>query len=127
MKKKTNLIITAFISLSLCSCGKEKLYDVEVKVVEPTCMSEGYTEHKRNDGYVYRDTFVAKSDHHYKDLTIGGDDGIVYHICDVCGHLGYEISEETFDTNVEVNLDHLENLKKQITLLMIPIKKNLVG
>ncbi len=102
---KKHLFLTLIASISLFSCAKKAPYDIEVKVVEPTCISEGYTEHKRNDGYVYRDNIVPKSDHHYKDITIGGDDGIVYHICDVCGHLGYDIVEETFDTNVDIDLD----------------------
>ena len=109
MNKKF-IFLTLITSLAIFACSKTELYDVEVKVVEPTCVSEGYTEHVRNDGYVYRDTFVPKTDHHYHDLSIGGDDGIVYHICDVCGYMQYDFVEQTFDTNVVID----ENREKPV-------------
>ena len=98
-------ILLFFIPFFALGCSKTNTFDVETKTVEPTCISEGYTEHIRNDGYVYRDNFTPKAEHHLSDVIIGGDDGIVYHICDVCGYLNYDFVEETFDTNVDINLD----------------------
>lgn len=100
---KKLLFLALITSLSSAGCSGSALYDIDVKIVEPTCISEGYTEHTRNDGYVYRDNIVPKSDHHYQDITIGGDDGIVYHICDVCGHLGFDFVEETYNTDVVID------------------------
>ncbi len=93
------------VAISLFSCSQVKTFDVEVKIVAATCISEGYTEHIRNDGYIYRDNFTPKTDHHYSDFTIGGDDGVVYHICDVCGKLGYDFVEQEIST--EVVIDHM--------------------
>lgn len=101
---KNNLLLVAFLaSMSLFSCSKNAPYDVEVKVVEPTCISEGYTEHKRNDGYVYRDNITPKSDHTYREVNIGGEEGITYYICDVCGHLRYEFNDPEYDTDVVID------------------------
>lgn len=104
MRRKL-LFLAIIVSFSTMACSYTAPYDVSVKVVEPTCISEGYTEHTRNNGYVFRDNIVPKTDHHYQDVSIGGDDGIVYHICDVCGHLKYDFIEETFDTHVDIDLN----------------------
>lgn len=103
MRNKSILLFS--VSFFVLGCSKINTFDVETKIVEPTCISEGYTEHIRNDGYVYRDNITPKTEHHLSDVTIGGDDGIVYHICDVCGYLQYDFVEETFDTNVDIDLD----------------------
>lgn len=103
--KISNLFVTTLIAISLCSCSQEQPYDVSVKVVAPTCISEGYTEHVRSDGYVYRDNITPKSDHVYQDFNIGGEDGITYSICEHCNTLKYDFVEEEISTDVVIDYD----------------------
>lgn len=93
------------LAISLCSCSQEQPYDVSTKVVAPTCISEGYTEHVRSDGYVYRDNITPKSDHAYHDFNIGGEDGITYSICEYCNTLKYDFVEEEISTDVVIDYD----------------------
>lgn len=47
--KNKSLFLAIMASLSCVSYSNATPYDVDVKVVEPTCISEGYTEHTREN------------------------------------------------------------------------------
>lgn len=75
--------IVALISVAmiLVSCGTEEFehpvseefheHDFESTVVDPTCISIGYTEHKCECGYVFRDEFITdESAHDFNDWKV---------------------------------------------------------
>lgn len=96
MKKTLSVVIVLAVLLGvlfLASCDDgEHVHDFAVNVVEPTCISEGYTEYTCECGEYYRDTFVAKDSEAHKfgeyqtvkDATCT-EKGSKEHTCEYCG------------------------------------------
>ena len=105
MKKNLTISLLTIALLSI-SCAKERKV-VSKTIVEPTCFSEGYTEYRCDDGYVYRDSFTSPISHSYQDVEIGGEEGVVYEVCEHCGHLKIEYDTSEISTEVVINPDRV--------------------
>lgn len=103
MKNNASFIIIALFA-TVCSACSIKRTEVMRNVVNPTCISEGYTEHVLNDGYTYRDNFKEKIPHQYFNYEINGENSISYSICSYCGKLE-EYDPVDFDISTEVVID----------------------
>ena len=61
----------------------------KTSIVKSTCIAKGYTVHKCNCGYEYKDTYTPLVDHEYKvtkrEEATCASDGSETRICDVCG------------------------------------------
>ena len=100
MKKRIALLMASSLLLNATGCKQNSYFEIAYKIVEPTCVSEGYIEHVMNNGYVYRDNIIEPSQHHYIDFELKGENPAVYSVCSFCGLLkGYETG------NVEINTD----------------------
>lgn len=108
--KRSWLISFLTLILMLVSCGGTDRVEVSRSVVDPTCLTEGYTEHTYSDGYVCRDTFVDKIDHDYIDFTIGEEKYVYRSMCRFCGKEKLEYIEEEISTEVVIN----RNRKKPV-------------
>ena len=93
---KTRGLSIFAISLLLCavlsSCNlfkKECKHSYTEKVVAPTCVADGYTEHTCTKcGEVVTDTVVQKLGHAYSDEIVAPDcfeEGYTKHTCSACG------------------------------------------
>ena len=109
MKKSWLISLLTFV-LMLASCGSTNRVEVSRCVVDPTCLTEGYTEHTYSDGYVCRDTFVDKIDHDYIDFTIGEEEYVYRSMCRYCGKERVEYIEEEISTEVTID----RNRKKPV-------------
>ena len=73
-------------------------------VVDPTCLTEGYTEYEYSDGYVCRDTFVPKTDHLFMEYTLGTDiEGLTRTVCRYCGMERVSYNKEDISTDVVID------------------------
>ena len=101
---RKNLFLVPLLCIGLfCGCSKSDYYEVSYKKVEATCTTEGYIEHTMNNGYVYRDNITPYAPHTYKSIEIGGEEGISYNICNVCGHLEYNFVDVEVNTDVVID------------------------
>ena len=74
----------------LASCGKKECeHEYTEKVVAPTCVADGYTEHTCTKcGDVYKDVPTQKVTHPYKSVVVSPTctaEGYTEHTCTVCG------------------------------------------
>ncbi len=112
--KRFSLIV--FLVLTICatslgcagtsaseSTGKRR--ETSVCTIDPTCSSEGYTEHTYSDGYVCRDTFTPKTDHEYLEFTYGSEKNLKREICRFCGREKLTYTETEINTDVTVDPD----------------------
>ena len=105
--KKTLLLLTilAALVLSLASCALlQKLckHQYNDTVVDPTCATEGYTDHVCTKcGYSYQDTTTQKLAHLYKSVVTSPtclEEGYTTHTCTECG--------DTYQDTVTRKLHH---------------------
>lgn len=103
MKRKAHFLISLLLFSICIGCSYS---DVEIccEVIEPTCISEGYTEHVFSSGYICRDNFKEKIPHQYISFEINGENSIVYQVCSFCGKLK-EYNQKEVDINTEVIID----------------------
>lgn len=101
MKKIVFFLLTCLVAVFLlggCSAESGRV-PVSKTVIDPTCLTEGYTEWTYSDGYVMRDNFTAKTDHDFVPFTEGTQPGLIRYVCRNCGlekteYVGEEISTE---------------------------------
>ncbi len=116
MKKFFAAILSVALCLSVAACGgaaadanendntETGATLVSRTVVEPTCLTEGYTEKVYSDGYVCRDTFVPKTDHKFEEYRLGADPrGLVRSACRYCGteRVSYVLDDISTDVTVD--------------------------
>lgn len=111
MKALKCFAVVASIAAAFAAVGCTDATDETVRretaqlVVQPTCITEGYTEHEYSDGYVCRDTFVPKTDHEYVEFAYGAEKSLKRRICKHCGREKVEYEYAEVDTEVTIDRD----------------------
>ena len=87
MKKISLFFMALVLMLTLVGCGHKHAY--QEKVVEATCIEEGYTEYTCECGDTYQDNKVAAKGHSYGEWTVvkeatEEEEGSKEKVCSVC-------------------------------------------
>ncbi len=115
MKKLTAILMSLVLTASVSACGMQDdssqksggqvRTEVSSVLVEPTCLTEGYVERTYSDGYIARDTFTQKTQHHYVEVSLGGEENIKRQICQDCGKENIHFTNEVISTEVTVDVN----------------------
>lgn len=98
------LLVCVLVCALLIGCETQSTREAVSKtVVDPTCLTEGYTETVYSDGYVMRDSFTPKTDHEFVQFSDGTQENVLRSVCRYCGMEKTEYIEREISTEVTID------------------------